>query len=51
MNQNTLPRLGVLALMLEGYEPLFPGITAGHRLAGGHRRVRVPQSGAEPGRH
>ena len=21
------PRLGVLALMLEGYEPLFPGIT------------------------
>lgn len=22
------PRLGVLALMLEGYEPLFPGITA-----------------------
>ena len=27
MNQNTLPRLGVLALMLEGYEPLFPGIT------------------------
>ena len=22
------PRLGILALMLEGYEPLFPGITA-----------------------
>ena len=21
------PRLGILALMLEGYEPLFPGIT------------------------
>ncbi len=25
--ENTKPRLGVLALMLEGYEPLFPGIT------------------------
>ncbi|MBQ6722808.1 MAG: arabinose isomerase, partial [Clostridia bacterium] len=25
MNQK--PRLGILALMLEGYEPLFPGIT------------------------
>ncbi len=25
---NTKPRLGILALMLEGYEPLFPGITA-----------------------
>ena len=22
------PRLGILALMLEGYEPLFPGIMA-----------------------
>ena len=25
------PRLGILALMLEGYEPLFPGITARQR--------------------
>ena len=24
---NSKPRLGILALMLEGYEPLFPGIT------------------------
>ena len=23
---NVKPRLGILALMLEGYEPLFPGI-------------------------
>ena len=28
MKLQTKPRLGVLALMLEGYEPLFPGITA-----------------------
>ena len=27
MNLQRKPRLGVLALMLEGYEPLFPGIT------------------------
>ncbi len=27
MEQNAKPRLGVLALMLENYEPLFPGIT------------------------
>ena len=28
MQAQNKPRLGVLALMLEGYEPLFPGITA-----------------------
>ena len=28
MNQQGLPRIGVLALMLEAYEPIFPGITA-----------------------
>ncbi len=28
MNEPRKPRLGVLALMLEAYEPLFPGITA-----------------------
>ena len=28
MEMNRKPRLGVLALMLEAYEPLFPGITA-----------------------
>lgn len=27
MQPSSKPRLGVLALMLEGYEPLFPGIT------------------------
>ena len=27
MQAQNKPRLGVLALMLEGYEPLFPGIT------------------------
>ena len=26
--QPRLPRIGVLALMLEAYEPIFPGITA-----------------------
>lgn len=28
MKENRKPKLGVLALMLEAYEPLFPGITA-----------------------
>ena len=28
MNQQKLPRIGVLALMLEAYEPIFPGIIA-----------------------
>ena len=28
MQAQNKPRLGVLALMLEGYEPLFPGIMA-----------------------
>ena len=27
MERNRKPRLGILALMLEAYEPLFPGIT------------------------
>ena len=26
-NATTIPKLGVLALMLEAYEPIFPGIT------------------------
>lgn len=28
MEAQSKPRLGILGLMLEGYEPLFPGITA-----------------------
>ena len=31
MNEPLKPRLGVLALMLEAYEPLFPGITESQR--------------------
>lgn len=31
MNEPRTPRLGVLALMLEAYEPLFPGITESQR--------------------
>lgn len=31
MKTNRKPRLGLLALMLEGYEPLFPGITERQR--------------------
>ena len=26
--KRTLPKIGVLALMLEAYEPIFPGIVA-----------------------
>lgn len=28
MRENRLPRLGLLGLMTDGYEPIFPGITA-----------------------
>lgn len=31
MNEPKKPRLGVLALMLAAYEPLFPGITEAQR--------------------
>ena len=59
MQAQNKPRLGVLALMLEGYEPLFPGITARQaRLCGGGRfvafgggGVRLSPRGAEPRRH
>ena len=28
MRERRLPRLGLLGLMTDGYEPIFPGITA-----------------------
>lgn len=44
MTQQELPRIGVLALMLEAYEPIFPGVTA--RQTAYVREVLAALSGA-----